>query len=112
MSVHSHTSAHQEASATPEFPRHVVTAVLVSHDGARWLPDALAGLPGKIPELRAYHFGTDARINVGNYDFVVTADFDDEAGYLAYRDHPEHRAVADTLIVPHITDRAAVQFAC
>ncbi|MGW7301040.1 glycosyltransferase family 2 protein [Streptomyces sp. NPDC054829] len=47
MSVHSHTSAHQEASATPEFPRHVVTAVLVSHDGARWLPDALAGLLGQ-----------------------------------------------------------------
>ncbi|WP_267246143.1 glycosyltransferase family 2 protein [Streptomyces sp. PR69] len=31
----------------PEFPRHVVTAVLVSHDGARWLPDALAGLVGQ-----------------------------------------------------------------
>ncbi|WP_282703074.1 glycosyltransferase family 2 protein [Streptomyces sp. CC219B] len=47
MSVHSHTAAHQDASATPEFPRHVVTAVLVSHDGARWLPDALAGLLGQ-----------------------------------------------------------------
>ena len=32
------------AAATPEFPRHVVTAVLVAHDGARWLPKALAGL--------------------------------------------------------------------
>ncbi|MCF3961797.1 glycosyltransferase [Streptomyces fuscigenes] len=31
----------------PEYPRHVVTAVLVSHDGARWLPDALAGLVGQ-----------------------------------------------------------------
>ncbi|MEC3994518.1 glycosyltransferase [Actinacidiphila sp. DG2A-62] len=29
---------------TPEFPRHVVTAVLVAHDGARWLPKALEGL--------------------------------------------------------------------
>ncbi|PWI15871.1 family 2 glycosyl transferase [Streptomyces sp. Act143] len=46
MSVHSHTAAH-DAAATPEFPRHVVTAVLVSHDGARWLPDALAGLLGQ-----------------------------------------------------------------
>jgi len=44
MSVHSHTAAQQDSAATPEFPRHVVTAVLVSHDGARWLPDALAGL--------------------------------------------------------------------
>ena len=54
MSVHSHTAA-QETAATagfdptrpPEFPRHVVTAVIVSHDGARWLPDALAGLLGQ-----------------------------------------------------------------
>ncbi|MEU6253430.1 glycosyltransferase [Streptomyces sp. NPDC047043] len=47
MSVHSHTAAHQDVAATPEFPRHVVTAVVVSHDGARWLPDALAGLLGQ-----------------------------------------------------------------
>ncbi|MGQ5636150.1 MULTISPECIES: glycosyltransferase [unclassified Streptomyces] len=46
MSVHSQTAA-QAGAATPEFPRHVVTAVLVSHDGARWLPDALAGLLGQ-----------------------------------------------------------------
>jgi GT2 family glycosyltransferase len=31
----------------PEFPHHIVTAVLVAHDGARWLPDALAGLCGQ-----------------------------------------------------------------
>ncbi|GGV38104.1 glycosyltransferase family 2 protein [Streptomyces spectabilis] len=61
MSVHSHPAAHDGAPAgfdpsraagfdpasPPEFPRHVVTAVLVSHDGARWLPDALAGLLGQ-----------------------------------------------------------------
>ncbi|WP_189308075.1 glycosyltransferase family 2 protein [Streptomyces albospinus] len=49
MSVHSQPAA-QAAShevATPEFPRHVVTAVIVSHDGERWLPDALAGLLGQ-----------------------------------------------------------------
>lgn len=55
MSVHSHPAApHPAASAgfaaaqpAPEFPRHVVTAVLVAHDGARWLPDALSGLLGQ-----------------------------------------------------------------
>ncbi|MET8584838.1 glycosyltransferase [Streptomyces collinus] len=48
MSVHSHShAAAQDGAATPEFPRHVVTAVLVSHDGARWLPHALAGLLGQ-----------------------------------------------------------------
>ncbi|RZU15332.1 glycosyltransferase [Streptomyces sp. BK239] len=52
MSVHSHTAAQQDA-ATPQFPRHVVTAVLVSHDGARWLPDALAGLLGQERPVQA-----------------------------------------------------------
>ncbi|MFC7309965.1 glycosyltransferase [Streptomyces monticola] len=53
MSVHSHSAGQYDAAAAfnpaqaPEFPRHVVTAVLVSHDGARWLPDALAGLLGQ-----------------------------------------------------------------
>ncbi|MFE5211747.1 glycosyltransferase [Streptomyces sp. NPDC056600] len=46
MTVHSQTAVPQDA-ATPEFPRHVVTAVLVAHDGARWLPEALAGLLGQ-----------------------------------------------------------------
>ncbi|WP_461296456.1 glycosyltransferase family 2 protein [Streptomyces harbinensis] len=46
MSVHSQPTAHQSA-ATPAFPQHVVTAVLVSHDGERWLPDVLTGLLGQ-----------------------------------------------------------------
>lgn len=44
MSLHSNSTASHQAAATPEFPRHVVTAVLVAHDGARWLPQTLAGL--------------------------------------------------------------------
>ncbi|MEV6574127.1 glycosyltransferase [Streptomyces sp. NPDC051577] len=47
MSLHSNSSASHQGAATPEFPRHVVTAVLVAHDGARWLPRALAGLLGQ-----------------------------------------------------------------
>ncbi len=55
MSVHSQSTAPYEAATTPEFPRHVVTAVLVSHDGARWLPDVLAGLLGQErPVQNAY----------------------------------------------------------
>lgn len=46
MSESSHQAA-QPYPAAPEFPRHVVTAVIVSHDGARWLPDALSGLAGQ-----------------------------------------------------------------
>ncbi|MFE9257105.1 glycosyltransferase family 2 protein [Streptomyces sp. NPDC006879] len=47
MSVHSHSAAPHAETATPEFPRHVVTAVLVAHDGGRWLPDVLAALTGQ-----------------------------------------------------------------
>ncbi|MFI5999287.1 glycosyltransferase family 2 protein [Streptomyces sp. NPDC051366] len=47
MSLHSQSTASHQAAATPEFPRHVVTAVLVTHDGARWLPRTLAGLLGQ-----------------------------------------------------------------
>src|SRR5690348_3350659 len=43
MSVNSPAPAAHPAG-TPEFPRHVVTAVLVAHDGARWLRKALDGL--------------------------------------------------------------------
>ncbi|MEV5509614.1 glycosyltransferase [Streptomyces orinoci] len=50
--THSNTTARYPATdsldaTAPAFPRHVVTAVLVAHDGARWLPDALAGLLGQ-----------------------------------------------------------------
>ncbi|MBP0461313.1 glycosyltransferase family 2 protein, partial [Streptomyces montanisoli] len=41
------TAGGHAPATPPEYPRHVVTAVLVSHDGARWLPDALAGLAGQ-----------------------------------------------------------------
>ena len=72
--------------------------------------EALAALPGAIDTVRSFRFGRDAGINEGNFDFVVTADFDDRDGYLVYRDHPAHMAVVVERIRPQIADRAAVQF--
>ncbi|WP_417466431.1 glycosyltransferase [Kitasatospora paranensis] len=46
MTVYSHQSGFS-AARPPAYPRHLVTAVIVSHDGARWLPQALAGLLGQ-----------------------------------------------------------------
>ena len=42
----------------------------------------------------------------------MAADFDDVDGYLAYRDHPEHRAIVTEFIQPIVTERAAVQYEC
>jgi hypothetical protein len=86
-----------------------------------WTPDAtaeqqqtvaeeLCKLPGVIAELRRYQVGPDAGINPSNFDFAVVADFDDRAGYLAYRDHPAHRAVVDQYITSIVSTRAAVQY--
>src|SRR5689334_5194450 len=72
--------------------------------------DALAKLPGRIPELRSYSFGTDAGVNDGNYDFAVVADCDDVDDYLVYRDHPDHQAAIRDHIGPILADRVAVQY--
>ncbi len=70
----------------------------------------VAKLPSVIPSVRAFVAGPDIGLNQGNFDFAVTADFDDEAGYLAYRDDPGHRDMVQRFILPIAAQRAAVQF--
>ncbi|MEI7623287.1 MAG: Dabb family protein [Actinomycetes bacterium] len=74
------------------------------------LKDALSGLPGILPELRRYAFGSDAGINDGNYDFAVVGEFDNSADYLIYRDNEEHARIIKELIIPFLDSRTAVQF--
>ena len=71
---------------------------------------ALRALPARIPELRDYRVGPDLGIDAGNGSFVVIGDFDDEAGYRTYRDHPDHLAVAREHILPILTGRRAAQY--
>jgi hypothetical protein len=70
----------------------------------------VAKLPSIVPSVRAFVSGPDAGLNQGNFDFAVTADFDDEDGYVAYRDDPGHREVVQRYITPILDRRAAVQF--
>jgi hypothetical protein len=89
----------------------------------RWAPGAtdeqkqrvaaeLSRLPALVPSLRDYRLGANLGLNPGNFEFAVAADFDDVDGYLAYRDHPEHRAIVAEFIQPIVTERAAVQYEC
>jgi hypothetical protein len=71
---------------------------------------ALQRLPELIPEIRAYRYGDDLRLRDDNFDFVVTADFDDVDSFLAYRDHPDHQKAIAEFIAPIVKARAAVQF--
>ena len=63
-----------------------------------------------VPSVRSYLCGTDAGLVEGNFDFAVIADFDDEAGYFAYRDHPVHREISAKTIAPILVQRVSVQF--
>ena len=76
----------------------------------RALHDELPKMPPAIEVIRAYKFGPDAGVNPANFDYAVVADFDDQAGYLTYRDHPVHRNLVDRYVTPIVASRAAVQF--
>jgi hypothetical protein len=70
----------------------------------------VAKLPSMVPSIRAFASGADVGFAEGNFDFAVTADFDDEAGFFAYRDDPGHREIIQRYIVPLAAQRVAVQF--
>jgi hypothetical protein len=92
--------------------RHVVMFRWVDGVGDDHIAAVTAGLAALaplIPTLRDYRFGPDAGVNQGNYDYVVVGDFDDVDGYLAYRDHPDHRQFIADHIAGKVADRAAVQ---
>jgi hypothetical protein len=87
----------------------------------RWKPEAtedqkaraaaeVARLPAIVPSILGFAIGADAGIDEGNAEFAVTADFEDEAGYLAYRNDPTHRAILAEHVRPILAERTAVQF--
>lgn len=69
----------------------------------------LRGLPAAIPEIRQYRFGRDAGLADDNYDAAVVADFDDEAAYRVYANHPTHKKLIENHLKPIMADRVAVQ---
>ena len=70
----------------------------------------LAKMPPAIDVIRAYKYGPDAGINPANSDYVVVADFDNLAGYLAYRENKEHQKIVETFVQPIVGARGAVQY--
>ena len=70
----------------------------------------LAKLPSIIPSVRAFASGPDAGLAPGNFDFAVSADFNDKTGFFAYRDDPGHREVIQRYILLITAQRVAVQF--
>ena len=93
--------------------RHIVLLTLKADapsDAAETIAGELRGLVGLVPSIRDYQAGVDLGLAPGNATVAATATFDDEAGYLEYRDHPAHRAVIQTYIDPVRESRAGIQF--
>jgi hypothetical protein len=87
----------------------------------RWAPEAsperrartleeLAGLGDRVSDLGTLRVGVDAGLVAGNFDVVVTVDFADAGGYLAYAEHPEHLRVIADHIKPAVSARSAIQY--
>lgn len=93
--------------------RHVVMFTWnddVPTDHAEAVSAALAELPDVISEIRSYSFGSDLGLVQGNASYAVVAEFDDEAGFLAYREHPEHQRFVEQFIAGRTATRLAVQY--
>lgn len=93
--------------------RHIVLLTLkddTTDVQRQQLLDGLATLPAQIPAIRNYTFGLDAGVSDGNAHVVAEGDFDDVEGYVAYRDHPAHKAVIAECIAPVLAARSAIQY--
>jgi len=76
----------------------------------RAFSDGLADLSIRIPEIRSYRFGPDARLGGGTEDFALVADFDDADAYRRYAEHPAHRHLIAELLMPIVAGRHAVRY--
>jgi Stress responsive A/B Barrel Domain len=73
------------------------------------IPDELAKMPQAIGQIRSYQYGPNAGIS-DNFDYGLVADFDSEADYTTYRDHPVHREMVTRAVRPIVKARAAIQY--
>lgn len=93
--------------------RHVVMFKLRADTSAGQRTEILAGLarlPGAIPDIRSFVYGTDAGLAEGNFDVAVVAEFDDVEAYKRYAAHPVHVEFVTSQVRPHLAQRSAVQF--
>ena len=95
--------------------RHVVSWKLEAQDAegkaeqAAFVGERLMSLPPQIPEILHMTVGANALDVEGNWDMVLVADYEDEAGLRTYIDHPEHQKVV-AAIKPFLAARSAVDF--
>jgi len=79
--------------------RHVVLIKFkeeTTAEAIKEMEQGFASLAANIPEVRAMSFGDDLGMADGNFDYAMCADFDSRESWLAYQQHPEHLAFAQS----------------
>ena len=92
--------------------RHVVLLKWIPEVTAEQRRAAVEGIRtlAQLPGICQLSVGEDAGAEPDTYDLVIVADFPDEAGYLAYKNHPAHRTLIAAVTEPIRAARAAVQY--
>ena len=91
---------------TQKVLRHVVLFGFTPEttpDQVRAIEEAFAALPGQIPEIVAFEWGTDVSVEnaARGYTHCFLVSFRNEAGRAIYLPHPAHQRFVD-LVGPHL----------
>lgn len=75
--------------------RHIVCMKFADFASSPIVKEKLCALKGTIEELRECQCGIDQLHTERSYDLVWITDFDDEAAYRRYAEHPAHKRVQE-----------------
>jgi predicted metal-dependent HD superfamily phosphohydrolase len=95
--------------------RHIVTWKLKAEDADSKsqaftaMAEALGALPALLPQIKAFHIGSDIGETDGNWDATLIVDFASTADLAAYQKHPEHLKAA-AVTREHAASRAVVDY--
>lgn len=91
--------------------RNVVMGRLKPDADTDLLDQGLAGIVAlNIEGMRDVRVGRDAGLRPGNWDFSITADFEDVGAYRAYDEDEEHNRLRREIFGPLSAEIARIQF--
>ncbi|SRR5690606_24206365 len=112
--ISAQNSASKTMTDSDALLRHVVLFSFnddASDSDIRRIEEAFSALPGKIPEIKDYEWGTNNSpegLNDGlTHCFLVT--FASEADRAVYLPHPEHKAFVE-ILGPHLKKAVVVDY--
>ncbi|MDQ3097682.1 MAG: Dabb family protein [Chloroflexota bacterium] len=83
--------------------RHVSVFTLKPGADIAQIEEGFAALCDLVPGILGAAYGRDLGLREGNSGYATSFDFEDEAAYQAWDQHPDHQRVRRELILPNIT---------